>query len=59
MNLSACDNCGVVVDKDKLEFPTAFEWGNGVDLTKAVWDSDRREYRAFVPCPVCKEPILQ
>lgn len=60
MNLTACDECGVVVDKDKLKFPTDFEGYDGdVATTKAAWDSRRSEYRAFVTCPVCKKPILQ
>lgn len=59
MNLTACDECGVVVDKDKLDFPTDSDSDTGADATKAVWDRDRREFRPFVPCPVCKSPLLQ
>lgn len=52
MNLTSCDICGVVLDKDKLEFPGNICDDEGiVDTTKTVWVG-----RYFVPkvsCPVC------
>ncbi len=58
MNLTSCDNCAVVLDKDKLDFPTDINDGDGVvDDEKAVWSGD--DYVPYVPCPVCKEPVKQ
>lgn len=60
MNLTSCDGCGVVLDKDKLKFPEGDEmydkYGE-TDHTKAVWYNDR--IVPFVPCPVCGESILK
>lgn len=59
MNLASCDNCGVVLDKDKLCFPKDIwdDTGESVDQTKALWDGDN--WTAFAECPVCQEPILK
>lgn len=56
MNLISCDNCGVVIDRDKLDFPPNIynDYGD-IDDYKAVWTGN--EYVASVPCPVCKMPI--
>jgi RNA polymerase subunit RPABC4/transcription elongation factor Spt4 len=58
MNLTSCDNCGVVLDKDKLQFPKDITRDDGtIDTSKAVWDGDG--YVAKVSCPVCGEDITQ
>ena len=59
MNLTSCDNCGVVLDRDKLCLPKDIwdEEGMSVDPEKAMWDGDN--FVAFVGCPVCQEPILK
>lgn len=63
MKLISCDNCGVVLDGEKLNF------GDDED----IWDEDKCEYMQdrsvwcnetdkFVPvisCPVCKAPIKE
>jgi hypothetical protein len=54
MNLISCDNCGVVLDADKLDFPIF----HTVATDEYVWCSERREWVATVPCPVCKAKIL-
>jgi hypothetical protein len=60
MNLISCDNCGVVLDKDKLQFPKDITRPDGtIDTSKAVWDWDGDEYVAKTTCPVCGEDILQ
>jgi len=57
MNLVSCDNCGVVLDKDKLNFPTnIYRIDGSVNDKLAEWDSDG--FRAKVPCPVCENDIL-
>lgn len=57
MNLTSCDNCGVVLDKDKLPFPDDL-WnddGGSIDTDKAVWDGDT--FVAFTQCPICQSEI--
>ena len=59
MDLHSCDSCGVLLDKDKLHYPTDEEiWhedGHAIP-TKTVYDSVCGQQPA-VPCPVCKELI--
>lgn len=58
MNLMSCDNCGVVLDARKLEFPAEiYDYGGSVDLSKAAWDGD--DFVAKVACPVCGDDILK
>jgi hypothetical protein len=55
MNLISCDNCGVVLDAHKLNFPTlSFEQ----DPNIMAWDYDRRVWVPTVSCPVCESKIL-
>ena len=58
MNLISCNNCGVVLDKDKLKFPdedeVEFQLQEGNDKV-AEWNGDK--YVALTPCPVCKEGV--
>lgn len=56
MNLNSCDSCGVVVDLDKIEFPSEIydDVTDSIDHSKADWSERRRDYVPFVPCPVCK-----
>lgn len=57
MNLISCDNCGVVLDANKLDFPV-IDSTDPFDPNHKVWDNDRREWVSAVPCPVCKAKIL-
>lgn len=60
MKLISCDNCAVLLDQDKLPFATDIHEEDGsIDGAKARWHSDKREYCAFVPCPVCQGDILK
>jgi hypothetical protein len=58
MNLISCDNCFLVLDKDKMdekyiEFPKK----NGdIDLT--VWDKISIWDSRQIPCPSCGEIIV-
>jgi hypothetical protein len=58
MNLTSCDNCGTVLDKDKLKFAKDL-FGDDYDVNHdvAMWDGE--DYVAFVDCPVCGEHITQ
>lgn len=60
MNLVSCDECGVVLDKDKLSFPMGFyDEDNEVDNNKAEWDSGERMFVAVIKCPVCGENVRE
>lgn len=59
MNLISCNNCGVVFNKNKLNFPDIWDDKGHIVPGVAKWESSIEAYSSFVPCPVCKEPILQ
>ena len=54
MKLISCNGCAVLLDHDKLKFAEDIDDEDGaVDPTKGDYDQDRKDYFAFVPCPVC------
>jgi hypothetical protein len=56
MNLRSCDNCGVVVDIDKVPFPDdIYAPDDTIDDTKAIWID--REFVPYIRCPVCNNEI--
>ena len=55
MNLTSCDGCGVVLDKNRLYFPDEIYTEEGVDESKGMYNG--REYVPFVECPVCDHKI--
>lgn len=58
MNLISCNNCGVVLDKDNLNFPSDIYREDGsVILELAAWDGYKEKFVPKLPCPVCKEEI--
>ena len=60
MKIKGCDECGVVVDLDKMYFPSPLYKKDGsVDTTRAIWDSYKEEFVAYLPCPVCSNPITE
>jgi len=60
MNLTSCDNCGVVLDKDKLKFPAdIYDSDDCIDSTKAVYSDRHDAYVPYVACPVCVHPVLE
>jgi hypothetical protein len=58
MNLCSCDGCGVVLDKDKLNFPTEGYSEEGIDLNNAFYDRNTKDFRFFISCPVCNNKIF-
>jgi len=59
MNLTSCDGCGVVLDKDKLPWPDDL-WDldeEGISQEKAEWNGDK--WVAFTECPVCGTHLLK
>jgi len=58
MNLTSCDKCGVVLDKDKLNFPDSISSADGsIDDAKAVWVNG--EFLPYVKCLVCGGDIVE
>lgn len=56
----SCDRCGVVLDANKLNFPTDTRSEDlSIDRSKAAWNGDIGDYEAFVACPVCGEPVFE
>ena len=57
MNLISCDNCGVVLDKSKVSFPSSIYTEEGVDETKGTYSQNQCCWVAYIKCPVCGEKI--
>jgi len=58
VNLISCDNCGVVLDSDKLSFPTDIYNDDGsINSEYASWNGE--DYVPKAKCPVCSEEILK
>ena len=56
MNLTSCEQCGVVIDKDRLIFPDTHDHDSMEMIMENVeWDGD--DYVAIAPCPVCGKNI--
>jgi predicted Zn-ribbon and HTH transcriptional regulator len=60
MNLISCENCGVVLDKDRIKEPDMYddhdEDGTSINKDRAVWYN--RDYVPAIQCPVCKVQIV-
>jgi hypothetical protein len=57
MDLISCDRCGVVLDKDKITFPSIYNHDTQeVIYENAEWDGYK--YVSKINCPVCEEIIL-
>ena len=58
MKLISCENCGVILDGDRLLFPHEIHRSDGsINPDNAVWTGD--DYVAKVDCPVCETPITE
>jgi hypothetical protein len=57
MRLISCDNCCVVLDANKLDFPVLDE-SDPTDRKFMGWCNDSGKMVATVPCPVCEAKIL-
>lgn len=59
MNLTSCDQCGVILDMDKLRFAKDIEnEDDSINVNVAEWHEPHNCFRAFVPCPVCMNHIV-
>jgi hypothetical protein len=57
MNLRSCDNCGVVLDADKLIFPDQKHWwreDGTYDESMSAWHPWSMTQLAKIPCPACE-----
>ncbi len=57
MKLLSCNECGIIVDADKLYFPHDLYTNDGGLIDDCEWDGD--DYIATVPCPVCTSKIRE
>lgn len=59
MNLISCNNCGVVLDKDKLIFPEdPYDEERGEYLDEfCEWSNKHDRFISITPCPICKSNI--
>ena len=60
MNLISCKACGIVLDKNYLNFPPVLDHDTMEIIPENVeWDSEEEDYVAIVPCPVCEKNIKE
>ena len=59
MNLTSCLNCGVVVDRDNIEFPDIYDHDSQEPIMENLELDGNNDYVAIVPCPVCGENIRE
>lgn len=57
MRLISCDNCGIVLDDDKVKWPEMWDDEGEFIEGSGQWDGDR--FVPVMPCPVCKEEITR
>lgn len=60
MKLQSCDNCGVLLDIDKLIFPDSkhYEQADG-SLDESMVILYGGAWRPFIRCPVCQDIIVE
>ena len=58
MNLISCNQCGVVINKDRLSFPDIYDHDR-MELIEGTYKWNGENETAYVECPVCGEPILE
>lgn len=56
VHLISCDECGVVLDLDKLTVPNIFLEDGCIDTNVAMWDGEH--HAPTVQCPVCNSKIM-
>ena len=57
MNLITCWSCGVILNKDALNFPPVFHGNDDYIKGNSVWDCD--SFVRIVACPVCSESVRE
>jgi hypothetical protein len=60
MDITSCDRCGVVIDRDKIIFPGVYDHDSQEPIQgNSEWSEHLNELVAKVDCPVCKHPIFE
>lgn len=60
IGLVSCDKCATVFDVSKLNFPEdIYSDEGGVDPKLGAYDSEDREWKPYVKCFHCSEPIFK
>ncbi len=57
MDLTSCNGCGIVLDKNKLKFDNGWMESAQCYSRDAVWIGN--EFVGFAKCPVCKTNIIK
>lgn len=58
MHLISCRGCGVVFNKEALEFPDMWDEEEGTIIEGVgVWTGEK--YVSSISCPICYERILE
>jgi len=58
MNLTSCEECGVVLNRDFLYFPDTHDHDSQEMIMENVeWDGE--DYVAIIECPVCGHNIRE
>lgn len=55
MNLISCEECGVVIDKDRYVEPEIFGEDGTVNMETAIWEGN--DFIPVIKCPVCKNKV--
>lgn len=59
MNLSSCEFCGVVYDKDRIKCDDDMYDDDGcIDNSKFRWSSWEDEFLRYIKCPNCRLEIF-
>lgn len=59
VNLISCDGCGVVYDREKLNFNWREEKDGSIDENYVRYNQEEKEYQSFVTCRVCKSELFK
>jgi primosomal protein N' len=55
MRLISCENCGIVIDIDRIKEPLIYNEDGTVDISKCRWDGVN--HIPTIECPCCKKNI--
>lgn len=60
MKLISCDECGTVLDGDKLEWPEEiYNYDGSINPRVAKWSDKHKDWAPLVDCPVCKSAVFK
>lgn len=59
MKLISCDNCGIILDQDKVGFADDIYNDEGIDEALAQYNQATGDFAAYINCPVCKEKVFK